>query len=863
MESSQTILINQSPIYLEFNFQGTVKRFILKGQVITFGRASDVDLILDGDEWAVISRYHATLIREGETYSIYDGVGQGTKHQSSRNGLLHGHRRIGMQHPHLLKDGDELQIGQDPLNLVRLKYINPNAPRIRNPSIISQAIFLKNRSVEIGRNPSLKDLNHLYLDAPMISRFHGVIDDLGSEYMIYDKSTNGIFIIRDKEVFKVKNQEKLKNGDLIRIGPYILFLKGDNLLIEGRGDGLRIDAIQLFRRVKKHPENLIQQLVHFFPSKNRATLSLLNNISLPLEPGQLIALVGGSGAGKSTLLETLLGIRPVDQGNIYLNSDDLQRNFNVYRTQIGYVPQQDIVHRDLTVTQVLTFAALLRLPPDTDKLTINQIVQGTLQTVALSDRAHSLVGQLSGGQLKRVSIAVELLANPKLFFLDEPTSGLDPGLDKKIMELLRDLARAENRTVTLVTHATANIILCDRVAFMGRGGNLCYFGEPAKALSFFNEFIRSQGFTYQINDFAGIYVELDKPKIENNGIEPEAYCQQCADFFHHHPDYQIYVAQQLLPPSRLSGLNHPLPSLPSKLGKKNYTNKHSPKPPNAAPWRQLFVLVQRDIQLMVADRFNLLLALITAPIGIGFTITAIGDRDPLIIPTTVDPTLAPSALQVLLIFTCASIYVGLSSSLQTIVRESAIYLRERLVNLGLVPYLGSKVLVLSGLALMQTLLMDAVILSGFASPQPGILPWFVGVSITCFLTLLTSGCLGLAVSCFVTNSTQANTALPLLLLPQIIFSGALFQLDGFSKLSSWLMLSRWSMGAFGALVNLNAMVPKPQVLPDGTEAPQSFEVTPIYESSWDNLSFNWQILVIHALVYLGIALWRQKQKDVI
>lgn len=110
MESSQTILINQSPIYLEFNFQGTVKRFILKGEVITFGRASDVDLILDGDEWAVISRYHATLIREGETYSIYDGVGQGTKHQSSRNGLLHGHRRIGMQHPHLLKDGDELRL---------------------------------------------------------------------------------------------------------------------------------------------------------------------------------------------------------------------------------------------------------------------------------------------------------------------------------------------------------------------------------------------------------------------------------------------------------------------------------------------------------------------------------------------------------------------------------------------------------------------------------------------------------------------------------------------------------------------------------------------------------------------------------
>jgi len=859
MNSSQTTLVNQSPAYLEFNFQGKIKKFSLMGDRITFGRAPDVDLTLEGDEWAAISRHHATLTRQGDSYSIYDGVLQGQDHKFSSNGLLCGQRRVGTYQPHLLQDGDELQIGQDPRNLVRLKYINPNAPRRQDSSTISKSISLKNRSLEIGRNPALQGSN-LYLDAPVISRRHAIIDNPGQGYVLYDKSTNGIFVTRSGKVFKAKNQEKLVDGDLIRIGPYALILKGDELLLEGRGDGLRIDALQLSRKVNRHPEDSWEQVQRFLGQKIPEKFSLLNNVSVPLEPGQLVALVGGSGAGKSTLLETLLGIRPVDEGNIYLNSDDLRRNFNIYRTQIGYVPQQDIVHRNLTVTQVLTFAAQLRLPPDTDEAAIAQIVQKTLSIVALSDRPNSLVSQLSGGQLKRVSIAVELLANPKLFFLDEPTSGLDPGLDKKVMELLRDLAKEENRTVALVTHATANITLCDRVAFMGRGGNLCYFGDPSQAIPFFNDFVKSQGHHHELDGFAEIYIELDKPPEENQGIKPEEYCQRCAEFFRNHPSYETYVKRQLVPISASSsGVSSQSP--PTVGVQRSTSPNQSPQQATPSPWRQLSVLLQRDIQLVLADKFNLALALLTAPIGIGLITFAIRDREPFILPTDPDPTLAPLALRVLFVFTCAAIWVGLSGSLQTIVREAAIYLRERLVNLGLIPYLGSKVLVLAGLALIQTILMTAVILLGFESPEPQLISWTMGASITAFLTLLTSGCLGLAVSCFVSNETQANTALPLLLLPQIIFSGVLFTMDGVAKFISWVMLSRWSVGAYGALVNVNEMVPEPQTYPDGTEIPQAFEVTPVYDADWSNLGLNWAILGVHACVYLAIALWRLKQKD--
>ena len=213
-----------------------------------------------------------------------------------------------------------------------------------------------------------------------------------------------------------------------------------------------------------------------------------------------MALVGGSGAGKSTLMKTLLGIEPTTSGTVFLNGDDLRRNFDLYRTQIGYVPQDDIVHADLTVEEVLTYACQLRLPPDTN---ISTVVDHTLEQIKLEHVRHTFIRDLSGGQRKRVSIGVELLADPKLFFLDEPTSGLDPGLDKEMMKLLRELAD-QGRTIILVTHATANLEVCNRIAFMGRGGRLCCLWLISQeALDFFE--MPAVDFKY----FADIYLKLD------------------------------------------------------------------------------------------------------------------------------------------------------------------------------------------------------------------------------------------------------------------------------------------------------------------------------------------------------------------
>jgi len=333
-----------------------------------------------------------------------------------------------------------------------------------------------------------------------------------------------------------------------------------------RGNFIRLDAHRLVRQVK---------------DKQGRTKTILSHVSLPIEPGQFVALVGGSGTGKSTLLKTLLGIEPTQEGGVFLNGDNLRQNFNLYRSQIGYVPQDDIVHPDLTVAEVLTYSCQLRLPPDTN---VKAIVNRTLDQVKLEFVRNSFVRDLSGGQRKRVSIAVELLADPKLFFLDEPTSGLDPGLDKEMMQLLGELAH-QGRTIVLVTHATANIEVCDRIAFLGRGGHLCYFGPPQEAMDFFE--MPSDDLKY----FADIYIKLDQGKTKSENEQTVKHWTE--KFLHHSAAYQSYI-QASLSPGKVTPFQPP-----PRSGS------------GSSPLNQLRLLSQRYLKLILRDRRSLALSLLT------------------------------------------------------------------------------------------------------------------------------------------------------------------------------------------------------------------------------------------------------------
>jgi putative ABC transport system ATP-binding protein len=390
-----------------------------------------------------------------------------------------------------------------------------------------------------------------------------------------------------------------------------------------------------------------------------------------------------------------------------------------------------------------------------------------------------------------------------------------------MMQLLRKLAN-EGRTIILVTHATSNIDLCDRLIFLGKGGNLCYLGTPEETLKFFN---------IKKGNFADVYLHLENV---NTVIEE-------AERFKKSPDYQNNIEKRLI--------------TNSEVGK-----KQAPKQVKRSPLKQLQILAERYGKLIIRDKISLGLSLLTAPIGISLIKFAI-DKQPFI-PIEGDQTLAPLALRVLFVFTSACIWVGLSSSLQEIVKENIIYQRERLVNLNLISYLFSKIIMLGSLAVVQTLLITLVILLFFKSPDSELVPWFLGLFMANFLTLFSSISLGLMVSSAVKNASQANSALPLILIPQIIFSGVLFTMEGAGKFISWLMISRWSIGLYGTLVNINKLVPEPIPYYD-TEIKPPFEGSPVYQSNSENLLLNIGILSLHSLIYLMVTYYLQKRKDII
>ncbi|MGY6528964.1 MAG: ATP-binding cassette domain-containing protein [Cyanobacterium sp.] len=812
--SPNTILERNLNPYITLNNQGIMLPAMeLSAPEHLLGRdPAMVDLVVP-NEWNIVSRCQATFIREdNNTYRLLDG----NRQRRSSNGLFINNRLIPPE-GHGLRNGDRIQIGQNPRDWVIIEYHSSvmtsgvTTPKIQSVSLLEKPIIL-------GRDENAD----LRLDAPTVSRKHAVINkNSQGQYILTDYSANGVFVNEQK----VNDSCILNHDSLINIGPYRLVLQGHRLVIADQGDNIRLDAFNLIRVVKDET------------GKDR---TIINDISLPIEPGQFVALVGGSGAGKSTLMRTLLGIEPTTNGGVFINGEDLRQNFNIYRNQIGYVPQQDIIHKDLTVVEALEYAAKLRLPPD---INVREIVSKTLTQIELVDYKNILVKNLSGGQLKRVSIGVELLADPKLFFLDEPTSGLDPGLDKKMMELLRKLAD-EGRTIILVTHATTNINMCDRLVFLGRGGHLCYYGEPKSAMEFFN--ISSA-------NFADIYINLETI---------EAVVQKTQEFknsSYYQENITNHLSQKHHPSASAKNNAHGFTSA-SAINQKS-SPQSTPEKVKPSLIKQTITLTQRYAKIVFRDKINLSISLLTAPIGISLISFAI-KIEPLVLGIDDNPKLASTALSVLFVFTCANIWVGLSGSLQEIVKEADIYFRERLVNLDIFAYLFSKLSVLKLVTLLQSLLIVLTVLFRFESPSSELIYWSVGVFITSFLTIFASINFALMVSATVKNITQANSLLPLLLIPQIIFSGVLFTMEDAGKYLSWLTISRWSVGAYGTLVNVNSMIPDPIILPDGSAIAQGIPESLVYESTWNNLATNWSVLILHTFIYFTITFILQKRKDI-
>ncbi len=330
-------------------------------------------------------------------------------------------------------------------------------------AILREIDVRKKRRVLIGRGEDCD----VQLSSDRISRHHCEVLYKNGHYEVHDLgSTNGTYLNGRRISTAV-----LENGSVINVPTQVFAFSGGLLHYNDRQEGISVELINVYKTVK-----------------NRNTgkpLNLVDGTSLVIEPNSFVVLVGGSGTGKSSLLTCVTGSSPCTAGQVMFDGIDTKGNRNAFDAVLGYVPQQDIMHDNLTVEQSLLFTARLRIAHDATGAEIKAAVARAIHAVDLQGREKTLISSLSGGQKKRVSIAMELLASPRLLILDEPTSGLSPDLDRSMMELCRKLSQ-ENCTVLMVTHNMSNINLCDKIAFLGVGGVLCYYGAPEHLNSYFD-----------------------------------------------------------------------------------------------------------------------------------------------------------------------------------------------------------------------------------------------------------------------------------------------------------------------------------------------------------------------------------------
>ncbi|NJN24198.1 MAG: ABC transporter permease [Acaryochloridaceae cyanobacterium RL_2_7] len=437
---------------------------------------------------------------------------------------------------------------------------------------------------------------------------------------------------------------------------------------------------------------------------------------------------------------------------------------------LGYVPQDDIIHRDLDVIQALDFAARLRLPSDVSDQERARQVQSVLEDLELQHRQNVPVKQLSGGQRKRVSIGVELLTKPSLFFLDEATSGLDPGTETQMMRLLRRLAD-QGRTIVLVTHATKNVMLCDRVLFLAKGGRMAFYGSPQEALTYF-----------EVEDFDEIYL-----KIENDS-PPEQWQQK----FLHSDFYQRYITE------RQAELKDVAPTSLRKAKRQAQKTPSSRK----SSLRQWWILSQRNLTLLLQDRASLLLTLAVAPL-LGLLDFAMWRKD-VFDPQTGDHA---QSFTVLFVSVLIAVIVGSLATMRDIVKESEIYRRERMMGLGILPYIFSKLWFCIVLALYDSVVFFGTKMLSVEFPVSNLEAG--GLFFTLFLATLGGMVMGLLVSALSPNQSVAPLLTILFLVPQITFAGSILPLRVLGPVGqglSQVTISRWAYESMIGLSNIGRSV---------------------------------------------------------
>ena len=531
----------------------------------------------------------------------------------------------------------------------------------------------------------------------------------------------------------------------------------------------------------------------------------LDRVSFSLSSGTMLAVIGGSGAGKSTLVKAITGSEPATSGIVLFEQRDLYRDFLHLRHRIGYVPQDDILHSALTVRATLEFGAMLRMPDASGDERATRIME-VLDELGLNHRVDAKVTELSGGQRKRLNVALELLSRPPLLILDEPTSGLDPANERSLMQLLRSLANG-GRTVIVVTHSTESLHLCDEVLFLARGGNPVYLGPPeALARTLTSESL------------------VDAFGFVDNHLDPSSLRAQFDDS---RPTTQ---APTPLPPFEI---------------------------PTPLPWRQrwatdsdrvgreFWILLRRSVEILRSDHRNAAILAAQGPVIALLMLVVFGGGK-----LALNRGVSTGASSVLLALVLSVVFVGATGAVREIVKERSILLREQAVGISTVSYVASKVALQGALVLGQAVLIVCFALARQSVAEDGVFLFGGATEIAVAVGLAGLGAvaLGLLISAMVTSADKAMTLLPVALFVQLLLAGVIVPVKtiGIQQLS-WLVNAQWGLDGVASVANLWVLRGCSFPGPDGS--------LPSCSGLWKHSSSNWFVSVALLSALFCGAVW--------